>query len=618
MGATLFLAASWDKPQSPLTRQHLRIINVIVGLIGITFIFVVVFSPQLLTAIDQQLTVTIKGTVIPWHQTVAYILTLMAWMVAAWRLYRIWQATHKQLDGVMALIAVWLAIATVSQNQFDTWHLSWWIYHILLLNSAITAGFYLIREYEQVRQFSLTRYYAITSLVVMAGLALLTSFFYSQAVQREREDILTQQSLVLGQNVVANLNTDLPVEATADDLSELVMMSNPSLNQLLQGGLLSVEATAVTIYDTNFVPLFNEVAEGIDEEVAVENGRVQQALAGEATVSLSQSARRAAANIPFTQVQTYIPIENNSETLGVLVFTQEVSGLNEAVLQARRLGLLIAAISTGALFVALLGIVRRADRFITTRTNELAQAYADLQQAEATRDELTDMIVHDLRSPLTAVDMNLQLLTQLASDPSADETRTRYTVNARNSLKRTINLINDMLDVAKLEAGKLRLSTAPLDIKTLLADRAAFYAIQAEAGNKYIEVVAPDNLPQAQADENLMHRVLDNLISNALKYTHKGGQITLQAQNSNGAIHIKIADDGDGISADNLQRIFDKYIQVDNENGGARRGTGLGLTFCKLAVEAHGGRIWVESKEGQGSNFYFTLPLTEHDTKPVK
>jgi signal transduction histidine kinase len=115
-----------------------------------------------------------------------------------------------------------------------------------------------------------------------------------------------------------------------------------------------------------------------------------------------------------------------------------------------------------------------------------------------------------------------------------------------------------------------------------------------------------------------MHRVLDNLISNALKYTHKGGQITLQAQNSNGAIHIKIADDGDGISADNLQRIFDKYIQVDNENGGARRGTGLGLTFCKLAVEAHGGRIWVESKEGQGSNFYFTLPLTEHDTKPVK
>jgi signal transduction histidine kinase len=284
---------------------------------------------------------------------------------------------------------------------------------------------------------------------------------------------------------------------------------------------------------------------------------------------------------------------------------QNVTGLNEAILQARSNSLLISLSAMGFLFLALLVIVRRADQLVTARSDELAHAYHDLQTAEMARDDMTDMIVHDLRSPLTAVEISLQMLRKGTFNNELN--RTRLLNNAYNSLQRAVSLINDMLGVAKLEEGKLTLSRAPLDVKCLLQERAAFYTVQAESEQKSIEVLAADALPQPQADKEIMTRVLDNLIGKSLKYVKRGGHIRLQALPENNHIQIAVIDDGQGISPRDAERIFDKFAQADND--ASRRGTGLGLTFCRLAVEAHGGKIWVESAINQGSTFFFTLPL---------
>lgn len=600
VGSMLFLLASFDEPKSPLQLQHLRQANWSAFVVCALFGLVVALAPSWLTFVNTRLA--------PWHEQIAFVLTLVAWLVAAWRLWRMWQETGQPLDGVMALIAIWLSIATVSQNRFGNWQLSWWIYHVLLLMAASTAVYYLLHQYEQTRQFNLTRYYAVSSLIAMAALALIISYISAQAVQRERKAFLRTQAVRLGQEIADSVNMNLPQMATTADLDELLMMPSPSLSTLLEGEILSVDVDTIRIYDATQQLVYDYATEEADPGgpvPTIDNDRLQQAFAGSPTVTLQPSENRTEANIPYTYVQTYVPIQNGGTAVGVLVFRQEVSGLNEAVLQARRDGLVIALTAMGVLFLVLLGIVRRADHLISARTDELARAYGDLQAAEAVRDDLTDMIVHDLRSPLTAVEMSLHLLRKRAHQNEASQER--LTTNALKSLQRAISLINDMLDVAKLEEGKLPLSLTAVNMAQLLQERAAFYGPQAESGQKSIEVIVPDELPCPQADEEMIARVLDNLINNALKYVGRGGHVKLQAQRNHSTIQTAISDDGDGISPANAERIFDKFVQ--GEGGSIRRGTGLGLAFCRLAVEAHGGEIWVESEPGKGSTFFFTLPL---------
>jgi signal transduction histidine kinase len=136
------------------------------------------------------------------------------------------------------------------------------------------------------------------------------------------------------------------------------------------------------------------------------------------------------------------------------------------------------------------------------------------------------------------------------------------------------------------------------------------YVFQAEKGKKQFHLALAPDLPVARGDGRLIGRVLDNLFSNAVKYTVRGGAIQLSITADEQQLIVKMQDDGEGIPDDFLDRIFDKFTQVTDKTGAARRkGTGLGLAFCRMVVEAHGGRISVTSSEGKGSTFTFTLPL---------
>jgi NtrC-family two-component system sensor histidine kinase KinB len=169
-------------------------------------------------------------------------------------------------------------------------------------------------------------------------------------------------------------------------------------------------------------------------------------------------------------------------------------------------------------------------------------------------------------------------------------------------------LVDDLLDLSKIESGQMEMEVASVSVELLFQKATQALRSQAEGQDVALTTEAPDDLPEVRADPTKITWVLNNLVSNALRYTEAGGHIRLSAQASGPAVELSVADDGAGIPYALQPKIFDKFVQVDDERSS---GTGLGLSICKEIVEAHGGRIWVDSTPGDGSTFTFTLRAAE-------
>lgn len=256
-----------------------------------------------------------------------------------------------------------------------------------------------------------------------------------------------------------------------------------------------------------------------------------------------------------------------------------------------------------------LGLLFRASQ----QNVQLDRAFSDLKRAESMRDGLTEMLVHDLRTPLTTLLGPLQMLHAGALGELSAE-QTELVAMSHGSGERLLKLVNELLDISKMEAGELKIKAQPVEIEALFHEARRELAT-GEATAPLSTEIAPD-LPPVYGDRDLLVRILINLLSNALKFTPKDGKVTLSAArdatNPNFA-RFEVRDSGEGIPAEDLEKIFDKFGQVETRKAGRKMSTGLGLTFCKLAVETHGGKIWVESEVGQGSVFRFTIPFVKSD-----
>ena len=231
------------------------------------------------------------------------------------------------------------------------------------------------------------------------------------------------------------------------------------------------------------------------------------------------------------------------------------------------------------------------------------QTHLQLRRLEKLRDDLTHMVVHDLRHPLTVICGFLDILEFHEAQKLSASTRELVTV-ARRSAEDLLNMIGSILDVSKIGAGEMKLQREPCDLDALI--RAVLATTQPLPDNRTVTFDAPESSLTITADVGLIRRVLQNLLSNALKYTPAGGDVRIVVTPSHGEVRVAVTDTGPGIAPEYHQRIFEKFGQVEDRKN--RLGTGLGLTFCKLAVEAHGGRIGVESEVGKGSTFWLTLP----------
>jgi signal transduction histidine kinase len=240
---------------------------------------------------------------------------------------------------------------------------------------------------------------------------------------------------------------------------------------------------------------------------------------------------------------------------------------------------------------------------------QLQQNYTRLQDLEKLRDDLTHMIVHDLRTPLTSVVAAIQTLDMVGEVNGAQREVMEIAVTGSASL---LSLINSLLDVEKFESGAMDLDYTLLSLPELISAAIAQVMPLAQAKEiALVQEITPD-LPWLNGDEAKLQRVLVNLLGNAVKFTPSGGSIVLQVRpcNEGKAVEFCVRDTGEGIPPEAFDRIFEKFGQVDSRKGGRSMSTGLGLTFCKLAVEAHGGQINVESTLSHGSSFCFTIPVT--------
>ncbi len=226
------------------------------------------------------------------------------------------------------------------------------------------------------------------------------------------------------------------------------------------------------------------------------------------------------------------------------------------------------------------------------------------------RDEITHMAVHDLRGPLTAVingiDMTLKL--GVSEYPDESERVLRLSLESAHSLMR---LINSLLDIAKLESRRLPIHPQPVTAEELIADARKTLENSIEQAQIQIDVALDNDLPKLNVDQDLIRRVLVNLLDNAVRFTPSDGKVLIASQFKEHRLTIRIEDSGPGIPAEERDQIFEQYRQSKkNKPLRGSKGTGLGLTFCKLAVEAHGGRIWVDNaKTLSGACFNISLPI---------
>lgn len=240
-------------------------------------------------------------------------------------------------------------------------------------------------------------------------------------------------------------------------------------------------------------------------------------------------------------------------------------------------------------------------------TDALEESVRKLRELEKVRDDLLKMIVHDLKTPLTSVLATLELL--LDGDFGAlSSTQHQVVADAEAKAEDLLRLIEDLLEIAKLEETALPLTLGPIAPIAMLTEVVYEWAVRFQQAGATATIDGADDAPIFQADKGLLKRVFGNLIQNALTHSPHAVTLRLAVRGEPMGILFTVADDGPGIPSEYQELIFRKFEQVRTPNAPRVRSSGLGLAFCRLVVERHGGRIWVKSTEGSGSAFHVLLP----------
>jgi signal transduction histidine kinase len=245
-----------------------------------------------------------------------------------------------------------------------------------------------------------------------------------------------------------------------------------------------------------------------------------------------------------------------------------------------------------------------ADAFNKMAT-QLESAFSRQQEMEQNRKELVAAISHDLRTPLAS----LRLMTEAVSDGVADEQQTRvFLERMRGEVEYMTGLIEDLFELSQLDAGALKLKKERGNLADLISD--TLESLRAQADNKHqsLQGAILTDLPELEFDHRKIQRVLNNLIGNAIRYTHESGNIQIVAQRKADRVKVCVIDNGDGIPSSDLEKIFEPFYRGERSRGREQGGTGLGLAIARGLIEAHGGLIWAENLK-KGSRFTFELPL---------
>lgn len=307
---------------------------------------------------------------------------------------------------------------------------------------------------------------------------------------------------------------------------------------------------------------------------------------------------------PMTYEGRVIGVLTAYATRGPMHFTDEFVELFAALANQ----LAMAAVNA-QLYAEVQAYSHAMEEKVALRTAELEKANARLLELDRLKSDFLSTVSHELRTPLTSIRSFSEIL--LRYDVDDTEKRKKFVSIIHNEAERLTRMINDLLDLSKIEAGRLELNPAPLELEPVFSRAlGTTHPLFAEKGIK-AESRIEDGLPPVYADGDCLHQVLTNLLSNSVKFSPERGTIRLSARREEGFALISVADEGPGIPPDRLEQVFERFHQVRDPQKSHPLGTGLGLTISREIVERMGGRIWVESELGAGAVFYFTIPLAE-------
>jgi signal transduction histidine kinase len=239
---------------------------------------------------------------------------------------------------------------------------------------------------------------------------------------------------------------------------------------------------------------------------------------------------------------------------------------------------------------------------------EKSRLYQELLELNETKNQLLGMAAHDLRNPISILDINIELLMNRAFGkltPEQEETLK----NMHNACRSLLNLVEGLLDVSAIESGRLDLRLEPVNLADFLASCLRSNRLLAAAKSITLDMDLEPGLPEVSFDANRVGQVVNNLLTNAIKFSGKGTTVVLRAARADGEVRILVTDQGQGIPQREVEKLFQPFSKTSVQPTAGEKSTGLGLAIAKRMVEAHGGRIWVESTFGSGSTFVFTLPV---------
>jgi signal transduction histidine kinase len=262
----------------------------------------------------------------------------------------------------------------------------------------------------------------------------------------------------------------------------------------------------------------------------------------------------------------------------------------------------------GALASAFNAMAGHVQELIGGLERKVAERTQALEVASKHKSDFLANMSHELRTPLNAIVGFSQVLKQKLFGP-VNKKQDEYLDDILSSADHLLALINDILDLSKVEAGQVELETGMFSLREALQRGVVMVRERASKNGVRLELILAPDVDLVQGDERRIRQVVFNLLSNAVKFTPQGGHVDVSAARVDGEVLVSVKDTGPGISQEDQARIFEEFQQAKATNGERPEGTGLGLALSKSLVELHGGRIWVESQPGEGSTFTFTLPV---------
>lgn len=467
---------------------------------------------------------------------------------------------------------------------------------------------------------SLTKRFALFAGLIVVAASLLLISLYKQVASDDLTAMAERSNVAMARmfsNVVWESHAGFLT--TAHFLTPEAIRRHPETRAIREGLLLHMRGLAILkikIYDLNGLTVFSTEAAQIGEDKSDNKGFLAARTGGHASELTHRDTFSAFEQVVEDRdvLSSYVPITSASGAIeGVFEVYYDVTELLRAVHARQRLLQVVVGATFLLLYLLLIFGVWHSER--QTRRHyrknlDLARAAARAEESSRLKSEFLATMSHELRTPLNAILGFSEILKSRLPQADSAETRREYADSIWTSGRHLLSIVDDVLDMSKVEAGEMALDRASFDPVRLL--ESCLRLVETEAEQQGVSLVSniADELPEGYGDERRVRQVLINLLSNAIKFTPQGGRVSLWLGISpDGMLQFSVADNGIGIAPGNIAKVLTPFGQVETTYARRFGGTGLGLPIAKSLVEMHGGCFTLESALGEGTKVTFTLPL---------